>query len=91
LDQTNSRSIGKGYAFYINVAFALLGLLVIGTALVAIFYWDLWTAFFKTQSWWIPTLPVLAVGFWIFLFACILKGADDKKTKMRTMAVYEEC
>lgn len=94
LDETNSRSIGKGYAFYMKIAYALLALLIIVNIVVAIIYWDIWSAFFKSSGnalWWVPILPVLAVAFWIFLFACLLKGADDKKTKMRNMAIHEEC
>lgn len=91
MDETNSRSIGKGYGFYLPIAFGLLGLLIVGYATIAIVYWSLWTHFFKFSQWWVAVLPVLAVGFWIFIFACILKGADDKRTKQRGTAIAEAC
>lgn len=91
MDNTNSRSIGKGYGFYMPIAFGLLGLLIVGYVAVALLYFTLFKLFFETSSWWVAVLPVLAVGFWIFIFACILKGADDKRTKMRGSALAEVC
>jgi hypothetical protein len=45
----------------------------------------------KTQYWWVYTLPPLAVGFWTFMFAGLLKMGDDKKTKARGTAIAEVC
>lgn len=91
MEETNSRSIGKGYGFYMPIAFGLLGLLILGYILVVLFYWDGWKAILDSSVWWVDVLPPLAAGFWIFIFACILKGADDKRTKMRSTAIHQVC
>ena len=91
MEETNSKSIGKGYGFYMPIAYALLALLLVVYILVAILYWNYFKLFFEGAQWWLVTLPVIAAIFWIFLFACMLKGADDKRTKMRQNAIYHTC
>lgn len=74
------------------IAFGLIALLIIGTTTVAILYWNIFfETMIKTKFWWVATLPVFAVGFWIILFGCLLKGDADKKTKNRNIAVHEVC
>jgi hypothetical protein len=91
MNETNSRSIGMGYGFYMPIAFGLLGLLIVVYALIAILYWDLWSASFNSSLWWVVVLPPLAVGLWTFMFAGLLKMGDDKKTKARGTAIAEVC
>jgi len=91
MDDTNSRSIGKGYGFYMPIAYVFTALIIISYTVLAILYNDLWWPTLKTQFWWVFTLPALAALFWIYIFACMLKGEDDKRTKRRTMAVHEVC
>ena len=91
MDQTQSRSIGKGYGFYFPIALGLVGLLSVVYLLMVILYWDLWNAFWSTEAWWIVVLPVLATGFYLFIFVCILKGDDDRRTLMRGNALSQLC
>ena len=67
------------------IAFGLLALLLIAYIVLLVVYWDLWNAMFTADGWWIPTLPPLAAIFYLFIFACCLKGADDKRTKQLSL------
>jgi hypothetical protein len=61
----------------------LLALLVIGYTIIAIVYSTTWSAGWKGDFWWVLCLPALGVASWIVMFALILKGGDDEKTKKR--------
>jgi hypothetical protein len=91
MNETKTRSIGKGYGFYMPIAIGLLVLLLLAYGVIVYLYWDLWNGFFSTSSWWIVVLPPLGAIFYLFIFACILKGADDKRTKQRGTAIHEVC
>jgi hypothetical protein len=45
----------------------------------------------SSRMWWVVTLPVIALGFYLSTFALILKNKDDIKTKKRGIAVSEAC
>lgn len=91
MDMTKSRCIGKSYAFYLPIAYVLLALLIIGYIVIAAIYWTMWSLFWSAPLWWVNILPPLGIGFWIFMFAVILKNGEDKKTKARTIALYMAC
>jgi hypothetical protein len=68
-----------------------LAILIIGYVVIALVYWTIWKGGWQTQFWWILTLPALGVAFWTVMFAMILKGGDDAKTKSRSNLISQEC
>ena len=90
MNETNSRSIGKGYGFYFPIAMGLLGFGIVVYIVVSLFNWTKWKLTLE-NVWWVVVLPPFAFGFYIFLFAMLLKNGDDKKTKARHEAVHQTC
>ena len=91
MNQSNTRSIGQGYGFYLPIGIGIIALMLVVYIIVSIVYGASWKATWSTVLWWINILPIFAIGFFIMLLACVLKGEDDRKTNDRGMALHRVC
>lgn len=89
--ETKSQSIGKGYSFYFPIAIVIIVIMLILYIVLSIVYRLMWEGFTKTALVWILFLPEVAIGCFVMMFAFLLKGDDDAKTKRRGIAISEVC
>jgi hypothetical protein len=55
MNQSNTRSIGQGYGFYLPIGIGIIALMLVVYIIVSIVYGTLWTATWSTVLWWISS------------------------------------
>lgn len=91
MNLSNTRSIGKGYGFYLPIGIGIIILMLVVYIILSIIYSSFWNNVWSTRLWWINFFPLLAVGLFISMLACVLKGEDDRKTNDRGLALHNVC
>jgi hypothetical protein len=91
MNGSNTRSIGKGYAFYIPVAIGIAAFCIVAYIVFSLIFWTYWTNIWSTVWWWLNFVPTVCVSCFVAFFALLLKSADDKKTNNRGVVLHQVC